>query len=221
MIRQDTAGKVHYQETGDIKTGKGAGIGAVVGGVIGALGGPLTIGAGSAAGAAVGAALSHTDAGFRDESLKSVGLALKPGTSALVAIASEAFLKAYRKEVSIEDARTFVANLSSEVSTKLAEGKSMALAILLTEKGLAIQEVAVDEDSAEVDSMVLTDEAVIAGTLVAAGDEVDFTVAGATADAAFVESGVITSEGAVIVSDVVTATDETLTVTAILPDENS
>ena len=35
VIRQDTAGKVHYHETGDMKTGKGAGVGALIGGVIG------------------------------------------------------------------------------------------------------------------------------------------------------------------------------------------
>jgi hypothetical protein len=35
------------------------------------------------------AAASHSDASFRDESLKTVGLALKPGTSAIVAITSK------------------------------------------------------------------------------------------------------------------------------------
>src|SRR5215471_10550818 len=94
VIRQDAAGKVHYKETGDLKTGEGAGVGALIGGVLGIFGGPGGIALGASAGAAIGAAVSHKDAGFRDESLKTMGLALKPGTSAVVAITSDAFLKA-------------------------------------------------------------------------------------------------------------------------------
>ena len=39
VIRQDASGKVYYSETGDMKTGTGAGIGALIGGVVGILGG--------------------------------------------------------------------------------------------------------------------------------------------------------------------------------------
>ena len=49
VIRQDAQGDVHYHETGDVATGKGAGVGAIVGGVIGILGGPAGIAAGAAA----------------------------------------------------------------------------------------------------------------------------------------------------------------------------
>lgn len=221
VIRQDAAGKVHYKETGDIKTGKGAGIGTLVGGILGALGGPLTIAAGAAAGAAIGAAVSHKDAGFRDESLKSIGLALKPGTSAMVAITSKAFLKAYRKEIEIEDARTLTANLSTEISNKLNEGKSMALTVLLAESGLAMQEVAVNENSTEVMVMALTDDAVLAGSVYVTEDGVDYQVAGATADGAFVEAGAVTKDAAVIVSDVITAEGEVVSLTALLSEEEA
>ena len=49
VIKQDPDGKVHYHETGDMSTGKGAGIGALVGGVLGILGGPagVVVGAGT------------------------------------------------------------------------------------------------------------------------------------------------------------------------------
>jgi uncharacterized membrane protein len=221
VIRQDATGKVHYQETGDIKTGKGAGVGTLVGGILGALGGPLTIAAGAAAGAAIGAAISHKDAGFRDESLKSVGQALKPGTSAMVAITSKAFLKAYRKEIQIEDARTLVANLSTEISNRLNEGKNMALAVLLAESGLAMQEVAVDENSTEVMVMALTDDAVLAGSVYVTEDGMDYQVAGAAADGAFVEAGAVTKDAAVIVTDVVTAEGEAVSLTALLSEEEA
>ena len=78
VIRQDDKGKVHYQETGDMKTGRGAGIGALIGGVIGILGGPPGVALGASAGAAIGGGAAHGDSGFRDESLKTVGLALEP-----------------------------------------------------------------------------------------------------------------------------------------------
>ena len=79
VISQDAQGKVHYHETGDMSAGKGAGIGALVGGVLGILGGPAGIVAGAGAGAAVGAAISSADKGFKNENLKSIGVALMPG----------------------------------------------------------------------------------------------------------------------------------------------
>jgi uncharacterized membrane protein len=221
VIRQDAAGKVHYMETGDIKTGKGAGIASLVGGILGALGGPLTIAAGAAAGAAIGAAVARTDSGFRDESLKSVGQALKPGTSAMVAITSKAFLKSYRKEIKIEEARTLVANLSTEISNRLNQGKNMALTVLLAESGLVMQEVAVNESSTEVMVMALTDDAVLAGSVYATDNEVDYQVAGATADGAFVEAGAVTKDAAVIVNNVVTPEGETMSLTALLSEEEA
>jgi uncharacterized membrane protein len=51
VIKKEADGDVHYHETGDMSTGKGAGIGALIGGVIGILGGPVGIGLGAAAGA--------------------------------------------------------------------------------------------------------------------------------------------------------------------------
>jgi len=172
IIRQDAAGKVHYKESGDLKTGEGAGIGALVGGVMGILGGPGGVVLGASAGAAIGAAVSHKDDGFRDESLKTVGLALKPGTSAVLAISSHAFLKTVQKQVSVEDTRTFVANLSKEISSKLNEGKSLALGILLAEDGLAFKEVAVDEKSADVIVIAITKDAALTATATIPADEV-------------------------------------------------
>jgi len=219
VIRQDAAGKVHYKETGDIKSGKGAGIGALIGGIIGIFGGPGGVALGAGAGAAVGAAVSHGDAGFRDESLNTVGMALKPGTSAVVSITSEAFLKAVQKQVPVENIREFVKNLSQEISNKLNAGKSMALGVILTEGGLAMQEVAVDENSTQVVVMAINKDAAFTASANITADEMDYQMAGATKDAAFVEAGVVTKDGAVIVDDVVTKDGEVMAVTAVLPDE--
>jgi uncharacterized membrane protein len=199
VIRQDKDGKVHYQETGDIKTGKGAKMGALIGGILGIFGGPGGVALGAGAGAAVGAAASHKDTGFRDESLNTVALALKPGTSGVVAITSKAFLKAVQKHVPVDAIREFVANLSQEISNKLNEGKSLALGVILTEGGLAMKEVAVDDKSAEVIVMAVNQDAALTAAIVVTEDEVDYAVVGATKDAAFMEAGVVTKDGAVIV----------------------
>jgi uncharacterized membrane protein len=219
VIRQDPAGKVHYQETGDIKTGSGAGIGALIGGIIGIFGGPGGIALGAGAGAALGAAMSHGDAGFRDESLNTVGLALKPGTSAVVSITSTAFLKAVQKQVPVENIREFVKNLSQEISNKLNEGKSLALGVVLTENGLAAQEVSVNEKSTEVIVMAVNKDAAMTASAVVTEEGAVYEVAGATKDAAFLEAGVVTKDGAVIVDDVVTKEGEVAAVTVIVPEE--
>ena len=219
VIRQDTAGKVHYQETGDMKTGKGAGVGALIGGILGVLGGPGGIALGATAGAAIGAAAASGDEGFRDESLKTVGLALKPGTSAIVAMTSRAFLKAFQKQVAVEDIRRFVSNLAAEISNKLDQGKSVALGIILTEDGLAFKEVAANESTTEVIVLAVTKDAALTAVAVATADGLDYEVTGVTQEGAFVEAGTITKDGALIVDDVVTKEGESVMVTAILPEE--
>lgn len=218
VIRQDAKGKVHYHETGDMSTGKGAGAGALIGGILGILGGPAGIALGVGAGAAIGAAAAHGDAGFRDESLETIGVALQPGTSAVAAITSHDFLKAIQKQVGVADIRAAVSNLAAEIANRLAEGKSMALGLILAEDGLAIQEVAVDEESVEVIGAVVTDDAFVAGAAVVTAEGVAYEVGAVTSEGAVVEAGVITEDEAVIVDDVVTDDGE-FVVIAMAEDE--
>jgi uncharacterized membrane protein len=201
VIRQDAQGKVHYHETGELSTGKGAGIGALVGGIVGVLGGPVGVALGAGVGAAVGAAASG-DKGFRNESLGTVGVALKPGTSAVVAITSHDFLRAVQKQVPIDQTRATVSNLAAELSARLGENKNVAIGLLLTENGLAIKEIAANEETAEVMAAVITDDATIVGAAVATADGVAYEVVAATKEGAAAEIGVITDEGAVIVDAV-------------------
>jgi uncharacterized membrane protein len=199
VIRQDPQGKVHYHETGDMSTGKGAGIGALVGGVIGILGGPAGIALGAGAGAAVGAAIGHADKGFKNESLGTIGVALMPGTSAVAAITSHDFLKAMQQQVPVEDIRTVVSNLAAELSAQLAANKNVAIGLILTPDGLGIKEIAADETSTQVVGAVITGDAVAVGAAVVTDEGAVYKVAGATADGAVAEAGVITDEGAVVV----------------------
>ena len=82
VVRNSADGHLHTKETGDMTTGKGAGIGALIGGVVGILGGPAGVAAGAAAGAAIGAIAAHGDAGFDNKTLEEIGGALPVGSSA-------------------------------------------------------------------------------------------------------------------------------------------
>ncbi len=202
VIQHPAEGKVRYHETGDMRTGRGAGAGALIGGILGLLGGPAGVVAGAGAGAAIGAAAAHGDAGFKDESLETVGVALKPGTSAVISITSSAFLKAVQKQVPEAEIHESIKNLGEEISRNLEQGKSMALGIILAEDLLAIKEVAVCDDSAEVFGLVVMDEAVVAGAALATKDEVTYGVGISTEGGVAMEAGVITEVQAVIMDSV-------------------
>ncbi len=145
LIRQDANGGVHYHETNDMSTGKGSGIGALIGGVIGILGGPIGIVVGAGAGAIVGGVAAHSDAHFSDKSLEKLGVALKPATSAIALISSEDFLRAVHKQVTNAEIRTAVSTLSTQLAAKLEEGQNVALGINLSQEGLEIIEIAVND----------------------------------------------------------------------------
>ena len=128
-----------------------------------------------------------------------------PGTSAVAVITSDDFLKAMQQQVPIEDIRTVVSNLASELSAQLAAGKSVAIGLLLTEDGLAIKEIAADAEGAQVVGAVITDDAVAVGAAVATADGVAYEGAIETADGVAAEEGVVTDDGAVVVDAVVPA----------------
>ena len=121
----------------------------------------------------------------------------------------------------MEDIRTVVSNLAADISEKLGQGKSLALGLLLAENGLAFKEISVDENSAEVVGLAITDEAVIAGAAVATKDRLDYQIGAATADGAVMEAGAVTKDGAVIVDDAVTDEGEFLAATVVVPDDET
>lgn len=171
VIRHDADGGVHYHETGDMSSGKGAGIGAVIGGVIGVLGGPIGIVAGAGAGAIIGGVFAHGDAGFKDESLEQLGVALRPGTSALALTTSVKFLHAARKSTTDAEIRATVADLSAQLVAKLEEGKNVALGLVLSDAGLEIKEVASKEKYTEVISIIAAKDGVIGDPVIAKEEE--------------------------------------------------
>jgi uncharacterized membrane protein len=160
VVRQDTKGKVHYRETGDMQTRQGAGMGALVGGVFGILGGPAGVVLGASAGAAMVAGIAQVDEGFKNKNLKTVGIALKPGTSAVASITSEYYLKPLRKEVPMEEIQQIVRSLGAAISGRLDEGMNVALSLIREDTGLAFKELAVDDDAARLVDQMLAKDAI-------------------------------------------------------------
>ena len=176
--------------------GRGAGAGALVGGIIGILGGPAGVALGAGIGAAAGGAIASRDKGFRDESLSTIGTALKPGTSAVAMITSHDFLVAVQQHVDIEAIRYDRRRIwPTNYRHDSPRRRTWLSGCLLTEAGLAIQEIAANEETAEVVGAVLTDDAIAVGVLVATADGVAYQVAGAIGDVAVMETGVITDDG--------------------------
>ena len=184
VVRNDAKGKVHIRETGDMSTGKGAGIGALVGGVIGILGGPAGIAAGAAAGAAIGAIGAHTDGGFDQKSLKELGGALPPGSSALAVTTSQDFVEEVRKESTDEDTLSLAGDIAAEISEQLNARNDVLLALVITEDGVA------------------------AGKVVSSPTEVAAFGIVATPDGVVARGGVATADGAAVVDAVAVPADD-------------
>lgn len=221
VIRQDEDGDVHYRETGDMTTGKGAGVGALVGGVIGILGGPTGIVIGAGAGALIGGALSHGDAGFDDDSLEQIGVALRPGTSAIVATTDKYFVETVNRQVPEADLRAAIADLSAGLAANLDAGRDVALRLLLTEVGFAVQEVDVDDEAVHVMGIVANEEGIVAAEAVATAKGEAYQVAAATEEGVVTESAVVTPEATAVV-DTVTTEDGTVVAAAaveIVPED--
>ena len=219
VIKQDADGEVHYHETGDMTTGKGAGIGALVGGVIGILGGPAGIAIGAGAGALLGGLASKGDAGYSEDRLEQLGVALQPGTSAITIITSSAFLKAMRTYGDEQQIREVVGNLADGISANLAEGNNVALGLLVTEAGVAVKEVVANEEAVHVIGAVATEEGWAAAEALVTEEGVAARRVVGTDELIAGEGVVATEEGAVVGGYVVTDDEAVAEIVEVVPEE--
>jgi len=208
VVRRSAEGKVHIKETGDMSTGKGAGIGALIGGVIGLLGGPGGVVLGAGAGAAIGGIAAHGDAGFDNDSLEEIGAALPSGTSALVVTTSQDFVEAVRKQAPDEDTLTVASSIAAEISDRLNARQDVLMAMVLTEEGVAATKVVSSPSEVAVFGIAITDDGVVAGQAVVTEDGAAYEVAAATDEGAAYEAGVVTDEGAAVVDAVATPVED-------------
>jgi uncharacterized membrane protein len=162
VVRRDAEGKVHIKESGDMTTGKGAGIGALIGGVLGLLGGPAGVAVGLGAGALVGGIAAHGDAGFDNDSLKEIGAALPAGTSALAVTTSKDFVEEVRKQAPDDATLTLAKDIATQINDSLSARKDVLMAMVLTEAGVAASKVVSSPDEVAVFGIAASEEGVVA-----------------------------------------------------------
>lgn len=208
VIRCDAKGKVHIKETGDMTTGKGAGIGAVIGGVVGLLGGPAGVALGAGAGAAIGAIAAHGDAGFDNDSLKEIGAALTPGSSAVAATTSQAFVEEVRKQAQQGENVAAAQDFAKVIRENLELRQDALYSLVITEEGIAASQVVSSPTAVAVFGIAATEEGVVAGAAAATPDAAGYKVVAATEEGAVGEAGVVTDEGAVVVDAAAVPVDE-------------
>jgi uncharacterized membrane protein len=179
VVRRDAEGKVHTKETGDMTTGKGAGIGALVGGVLGLLGGPAGVALGLGAGALVGGIAAHGDAGFDNDSLKEIGAALPAGTSALAVTTSKDFVEEVRKQAADEETLTLARDIATQINDSLSARQDVLMAMAITEVGVAASKVVSSPDELAVFGIAVSEEGMVARAGVATPEGA--AVAGAVA----------------------------------------
>ena len=145
VIKRDADSKIHINEPKDWKAGKGAGVGAVIGAALGIITGPGVI-LTTAAGAAIGGlAAQLRDAGFPDDQLKQVGEALKPGTSAIVAIIEHTWVADLEQEMQAQGAQVMRQAISEDITKQLEAGRDVAYSAVATEGAASVQRVSAGE----------------------------------------------------------------------------
>jgi uncharacterized membrane protein len=199
VVRQDAKGKVHIKETGDMSTGKGAGIGALVGGVIGIIGGPAGVAWGAAGGAAIGSIAAHHDAGFSKDTLKELGGALVPGSSALIATTSQAFVEQVRRQTAETDRMATARDLASSIRDSLTIRNDILLGLVITEAGIAATKVVSSPTEVAIFGIAADESGAVAGQAVVTAEGAAYEVAATDGEDVAYEAGVATEEGAVVV----------------------
>ena len=171
VIRCNEKGKVKIKESGDMSTGKGAGIGALVGGVVGLLAGPAGVAWGLVIGGGSGALAALRDSGFEDKSLKELGSALLPGTSAIAVTTSKAFIDKARKQAQKGETLSLARDLASDIRDNLKAGQELVVYSLeITEEGIAANKLVLSDEVKALFGAAAGEGWVVAGGAVATED---------------------------------------------------
>lgn len=186
-------------------TAAGGAAGAALGGTALALLGPIgvTVGAatgglvggalGSVSGAVVGAAGKVATEGMDKDHLKSLGSALEPSTSAIIAVFSEVTVSKHKFREELKERKEgideIVNLMATDITEKLRNDLDVAYHMAIMEDGVVMTQVTMDCFAANITQMVLTPDAATAKQVtvtpkVAAAEEMVVTgegVAGAAA----------------------------------------
>lgn len=132
VIRRDEKNKLHISETGDMSGRKGAVVGGIVGAAVGLIAAPAVLVAGAVGATVGGLAAKLRDSGFPDERLRDIGDALKPGTSALVAVIEHTWVAQIEHELAQYGAQVMTEAIKSDVAQQLEAGQGVTYSALAT-----------------------------------------------------------------------------------------
>ncbi len=166
VIRRDQKNRLHISETADWSGGKGAAVGAIVGGAIGLIFPPSVLAAGAVGAAVTGLGARLRDSGFPDEHLKEIGAALKPGTSAIVAVVEHTWVADLERELEAQGAKTVREAIAADIAEQLAQGREVAYTATSTGDALSVSRATAGKDSAEMGNVTMTDEGITASHVV-------------------------------------------------------
>ncbi len=125
VLWKDDSGKLHFKETADMRGGKGLVVGGVIGGVVGLIF-PPSILASAVVGVAVGGLSAKLrDSGFSDKRLREVGDGLRPGTSALIAVIEDVWVREVEEQVRQYATDVVTEVVRADIAAQL-EGDSLA-----------------------------------------------------------------------------------------------
>ena len=121
ILRKDHDSKLHIRDVKDMTGTRGVVLGGVLGGVVGVIAGP--VGWVALGGAAIGGLVAKLkDGGFDNSRLEQWGDRLQPGTSALVAVVDQIWVREVEAALK-EDARDVMTlEIGKDIATQLADG---------------------------------------------------------------------------------------------------
>ncbi len=170
VLRKDEKGKLHIKETADMGGSKGAALGGVTGAAIGLIAGPALL-VPMAVGALVGGLTAKLrDGGFADPRLEKLGAALKPGSSAIVAVVEHIWVSQVEEVMANAGADMLTTAISADISQQIEAGHEVAYTAIMSEQGMAAARIAGGEDEVEGGQVVIDDSGVYGSRFVATKD---------------------------------------------------
>jgi uncharacterized membrane protein len=144
IVQRDGQGDVHIESTQHHATGRGAVIGGVAGAIVGLLTGP--VGWATGGGAVVGALASRLrESGFPKERLEKVADSLRPGTSALVAVIDQTWLKEVGDLLTNRASELLTESIQADIANELEAGRDVAYTALKIADRTATERIAVED----------------------------------------------------------------------------
>ncbi len=210
VVVRDGNNKLHISERGDLDAGWGAGSGAALGAAIGLFGGPIGALIGGGIGAAIGGIAGHLiDSGIPNDRLAQIGSALKPGTSALVALVEHTWAGELQAEFRRAGGDTLAQAVTSDIAKQLESGKEVAYSAVAAAGGTIATRATSGPEGATLQGIATDGTNFVAGAFEAAGD----TVKGVITDGTEVVAGIVekVQETAADVTEAVTDAAEDTT----------